>query len=200
MSMKRVVRPVLSLLVSVAATLLLSVVFTAPASAAQYLASVPTADFTTYCQAHGYSDARLVAENAYGWRCVSADGRQDTFSVTAVCREVTVQDDEPTIVDFLYDFTRTDNYAWECYRLSQVAALGRLDVDGYCRSQGYDRGALVSGSTALSWQCQSPTYSFDLNSVDILSNACAAVYPTTLGTVRARVVDFFDPHAIDCMV
>jgi hypothetical protein len=198
--MKRIPCSILIILASMAAAALLPTASVTPASAADYLGSVPTADFSTYCQAHGYSTAKLVADNAYGWRCVSSGGQEVTFSVAAVCREVTAKDNQPTILDFLYDFTRTDNLAWECYRLSQVAPLGGLDVNRYCQSQGYDRGVLVGGNTALNWECQSPNYSFDLNSVGILTNACASMYPSTLGTVRARVVDFFNSNAIDCMV
>jgi hypothetical protein len=198
--MKHIFRSILMILAVMAYAVVLPTASATPASAADYLSSVPTSDFTTYCQAHGYATAKLVVDNAYGWRCASSDGQEATFSVTAVCREVTVKDNEPTILDFLYDFTRTDNLAWECYRLSQVAPLGRLDVNRYCQSQGYDRGVLVGGNTALNWECQSPNYSVNLNSVDILTNACASMYPSTLGTVRARVVDFFDPNAIDCMV
>jgi hypothetical protein len=198
--MKNIIRPFLAVLTSVASAVLLSVVFVMPAYAADPAGNVPEADFAAYCQAHGYASAKLIAENAYGWRCVSSSGQQVALSVTAVCREVTVKDDKPTVLDFLYDFTRTDSFAWECYRLGQAAPLGRLDVNRYCKSQNYDRGVLVGGNTALSWECQSPTYSFDLNSVSTLTNVCAATYPSNAGTVRARVVDFFNPNAIDCMV
>jgi hypothetical protein len=122
-----------------------------------------------------------------------------TFSIAAVCREVTAKDNEPTVLDFLYDYTRVDNYAWECYRLSQVAPLGGLDVKRYCESMGYE-GVLAGGNTALSWECRSPGYSFAVNSVGILSTACAATYPTSRGNVRARIVDFNNPNATDCMV
>jgi hypothetical protein len=193
--MNRIMRPLLTVLASVASAVLLSA---APAHAADPLANVPTGDFATYCKAHGHADAKLVAQNAYGWRCVSSSGQQVTLSIAAVCREVTVKDDEPTVLDFLDDFTRVDDYAWGCYRLSQVAPLGRLDVKGYCQSQGYE-GVLV-GDTAVSWECRSPGYSFAVNSVGILTNACAATYPSSRGTVRARVVDFNNPNAIDCMV
>ena len=198
--MKRIVRRCVAVLTTVTSAVLLSVILVTPASAATSLTFVPTNDFTIYCQTHGYQGAKLVAQNAYGWRCVSASGQEVTFSVTAVCREVTVKDNEPTILDFLNDYTDAGDLGWWCYRLSQVAPLGQLDVNKYCQSQGYDHGALVGGSTALSWVCQSPDFSIALDSVGKLSVACGRQYPSNLGDVAARVVDFFNPNAIDCMV
>ena len=199
-NMQRVVRTFLAVLTSVVSAVLLSVTTVTPAVAAEPLTYVPEGDFATYCQAHGYVGAKLVAQNAYGWRCVSPNGEYATFSVTAVCREVTVKDDSPTVLDFLNDFTDAGSRGWWCYRLSQVAPLGRLDLDRYCRDEGYDRGVLVGGDTALNWVCESPGLSTPMDSVGRLSIACGRQYPSPLGDVAARVVDFFDPRAIDCMV
>jgi hypothetical protein len=202
--MKRIIRSFRAILTSVASAVLLLVVFVTPASAAQPLTFVPTADFGTYCKAHGYDDAALVAQNAYGWRCVRGPGGQReevTFSVGAVCREVTIKDNSPTVLDFLNDFTHAGDLGWWCYRLSQVAPLGRLDVNRYCVDEGNDRAALVGGNTALSWQCQAPNnWTVPLDSVGKLSVACGRQYPSNLGDVAARVVDFHNPNAIDCMV
>jgi len=198
--MKRLARSLLAVFTALATAALLSIILATPASAATGLGYVPTGDFTVYCQAHDYQAAKLVAQNAYGWRCVSSTGQEVTFSVTAVCREVTVKDNEPTILDFLNDFTDAGDLGWWCYRLSQVAPLGQLDVNSYCQSQGYDRGALVNGNTALSWVCESHSLSTPLDSVGKLSVACSQQHPSNLGDVAARVVDFFNPNAIDCMV
>lgn len=201
--MKRVLRPFVALLTLVALGAFLPTVFLRPANAADDGTPVRTEDFSTYCKAHGYADAKLFAQNAYGWRCVrnASDNKGVAISVTAVCREVTMQDNSDAILDFLNDYRNTGFYGWECYRLSRTKPLGRLDVKTYCESDG-DKAVLLDGKTALSWECQSPNQSVRLYLVDRLTIACARQYSdySDLGTIRARVVDFNDPDAIDCMV
>jgi hypothetical protein len=184
---------------SVACAVLLSAVLAAPASAAESLANVSTDQFTTYCQAHGYpAGAKLFAQNAYGWGCVGPNNEKVNLSVTAVCREVTVKNNQPTVLDFLSDYTRVDDYGWFCYRLSRVAPLGRLNVNRYCADRNYD--VITHGKNVLSWRCQSGGVNLEVNNVQTLSNMCAEVYPSSEGTVVARVVDFNNLNGVECMV
>jgi hypothetical protein len=75
--MKRIIRPFIAVLTSATSAVLLSIIFVTPALAAEYIVSLPTADFATYCKAHGYAKgAKLIAANAYGWRCVSSGEQQ----------------------------------------------------------------------------------------------------------------------------
>jgi hypothetical protein len=207
---KRVVRPFVALLTLLALGALLPTVFLRPANAADDGTPVRTEDFSTYCKAHGYADAKLFRQNAYGWGCVKnpSDNKGVAISVTAVCREVTMQDNSDNILDFLNDYTNTGFYAWECYRLSRTKPLGQLYVKKYCTDPtdhgagGYTAAILLDGKTALSWECQSPNQSLRLDLVDRLTIACAKQYSdySDWGTIRARVVDFNDPNGIQCMV
>lgn len=72
------------------------------------LGTVTESDFSTYCQQSGYTGARLVSGDAYGWRCTAA-GRSDAFTVSNVC---TSRYGQPQAVDRVLNFY--DPNSWTC--------------------------------------------------------------------------------------
>lgn len=196
----RAAKRLLACISAVAVSLLISTPLAAPASAVHYIGGPGEDYFTTYCRNHGYADAKLVLQNAYGWRCVGTDGRLDGLSMTSLCREY-VGEDSAAILDFLEEFNATGNSAWGCYRLSGVQPLGGLDIDGYCRSDAMGaQRAVLTGPTAYNWACQFPNGMLAEFGRD-LSPVCRWQYwavPGARTDSRARVGDYYNAGSVLC--
>jgi hypothetical protein len=195
----RVTRRLLACFSAVAASLIISSSLAGPASAVQYIDGPGPDSFTAYCRNHGYADAKLVLQNAYGWRCVRTDGRLVGISMTSLCREV-VRDNSTAILDFLEDFNATGNSAWGCYRLSQVKPLGGLDIEGYCRSVLGAQRAVLTGPTAYNWACRFSNGMLAEFTRD-LSPVCQWQYrmvPGASSYSKARVGDFYNAGSVLC--
>jgi hypothetical protein len=66
-----------------------------------------TLDFGKYCVAAGLGTSKLIASNAYGWRCTGSSAPVDT---TAACRTVY------SVADAISRFAVfADPYSWQCW-------------------------------------------------------------------------------------
>jgi hypothetical protein len=74
------------------------------------------------------------------------------------------------------------------------AAVGGLDLCGYCGSIGRIEGAVLDGTTAYDWKCVTRFGSHVAISMD---DACAWPYRTTEGVV-SQAATMTDPYSWQC--
>lgn len=162
----------------------------APPAGAKELGSV---DLKAYCQRRGYDGAELDGPiegpyAAYNWRCFDST-RTDSIDVQDACRaEYGLPDATAKAADL------NDAYSWRCYSRHQPSSsgeveLGSVDLDGYCKSLGYDgaelEGPRYASYAAYNWRC------FDSarkDSIDV-QGACQYEYSRPDATAHATNVN-----------
>ncbi|WP_163513657.1 serine/threonine-protein kinase [Fodinicola acaciae] len=138
-------------------------------------------DFDGYCRATGQGAVKLVANNAYGWRCSTDNGTGD--DAQAVCawtyhsRHLTNR-----VADF------SDPHSWQCWQAN--GKLGRLDFSAYCRATGHSGATYVQGRDAYGWYCANASDGIDGQS------ACRLTYHNS--SAISRFQDFYDKDSWEC--
>ncbi|QIS15624.1 helix-turn-helix domain-containing protein [Nocardia arthritidis] len=117
-------------------------------SAVSHSTFIGQADFGAYCQAQSYTTASLTGHTAYDWKCTGPQERSEPISAVRACRWQ------------YHSATATGRYddinipsSWQCW--DHVDILGRVDLDAYCRAQGFVR-ATLDGQTVDTWSCLAP--------------------------------------------
>jgi hypothetical protein len=145
------------------------------------LALLGKPDFDGYCQVTGQGHARLVADNAYGWRCAADNGTGD--AIQAVCAWTY---HTSTITNRVGDFNNPDT--WQCWRANR--RLGSLNFNTYCLDTGHSGTFFVDGANAYGWYCAN-----DGNTIDTQA-ACRRLYGG--GPAISRFANFYDKNSWEC--
>jgi hypothetical protein len=130
---------------------------------------------------------RTVGTTAYDWRCVNLDGALVGLNLTSACHFQHGSDSIDRIGNF-YDINSV-----QCWHVVNLAPVGGLDLDRYCRDNHSVRATAV-GSTAYDWRC--------VDSHGVLTGiytprACQDLYG---GTAIDRFRNFYDRNSWECYV
>lgn len=166
---------------AMALSALLLLVAVSPTDAADQYSIVTPANIQSYCN----GSARLVSNNAYGWRCgggASIDMGQLCYNLTRLSNAF----------DRLANFYNAQT-GWECWSwvTGRLRGLSANDFSDYCRRFGYSGVVLVSND-AYGWRCNSP------NRQDGFSVAQACQLLLNQPAATDRIVNFYDPHSWEC--
>jgi Helix-turn-helix domain len=105
------------------------------------------ADLARYCRAQGYQSASLDGATAGDWHCSRPPATKDSLSVIEACRQQYGRSTATARYNDLHN-----PYSWQCW--DHVVFLGRVDLDKYCRADGYS-SAVLDGPTIDTWRCVS---------------------------------------------
>lgn len=111
-------------------------------------------DFSGYCQATGQGPVKLIANNAYGWRCSSDNGTGD--DAEAVCAW-TYNTTTGQVTNRVTDFNNP--HTWQCWHATRE--LGPLDFNAYCTATGHPGATYTSGRYAYGWYCTGSSNAID---------------------------------------
>jgi hypothetical protein len=139
-------------------------------------------NLTGYCQHIGHGAAKLVASNAYGWRCTLYPNQ--ALKVVNVCAW-TYHLSTGQVIDVSANFY--DPNAWQCWRINRD--LGGLDAAKYCAAAGHGTSKLVANN-ADGWYCTSPSAPVDTTA------ACDILYHVSNAVSRFAV--FASPYFWQC--
>jgi hypothetical protein len=145
------------------------------------LGVLATADFNAYCAGKGLGTAKLVAQNADGWRCSAATGAAlDERAVCAATYKIA------TVIDRSTKYN-TPGGVWQCWRANK--RLGALDYVAYCKLLGWT-GAQNTGNNAYGWACVGSAAGIDTQ------DACHREYnnPSSI----SRFTDYLNKNSWEC--
>jgi hypothetical protein len=136
-------------------------------------------DFNGYCQATGQGTVRLIANNAYGWRCTGG-GDDDAQAVCAW----TYHTDQ--ITNRVADFNNPNS--WQCWRANH--RLGPIDFSAYCASTSRGTSVYTGTGTAYGWFCAANGDGIDTQ------DACSRGYGSS--PPISRFQNFYDKNSWEC--
>ncbi|HVB73699.1 MAG TPA: hypothetical protein VNE38_09110 [Ktedonobacteraceae bacterium] len=143
-------------------------------------------NLNAYCKSLGDKGVALDGSTAYDWRCVTQDGRHVKISMIRACQW---QFKDPNAADRLLDFYNP--FSWSC--LTHARLVGGIDMDGYCRSLGYD-GFLV-GTNAYTWTCNDKN---DPGNNIRVNTLLACKWTNKNPSALDRLPDFYNPYSWQC--
>jgi serine/threonine protein kinase len=146
----------------------------------------PASNLNGYCQSIGDSSASLDGSTAYNWNCVTPGGQHVGINMDGVCQW---QYSDSRAVARMLNYN--DPNSWQCFTNARKLGLAS-NLNGYCQSIG-DSSALLTGSTAYSWVCVTPSGQHVGIWVD---SACRWQY--NMSGAIARVANYFDPNSWEC--
>lgn len=143
-------------------------------------------DFNGYCRSIGDSSALLNGNTAYSWVCVTPGGQHVGIWVDSACKW---QYSNSGAAARMLNYNNPNS--WQCFTNAQKLGMAS-NLNGYCQSIG-DSSALLTGSTAYSWVCVTPSGQHVGIWVD---SACQWQY--NISGAIARVADYFNPNSWEC--
>lgn len=153
-------------------------------------------DVNAYCLAAGYTGgAVLHGSSASGWKCKDGNGNEHGISMTALCQ---YQFSDLVRAGYsVFDVRRGGAFGWRCHTFGTYTDAGGIDIDEYCRDQGFTGGAINEPDNVAGWRCVSNSGQFPVN----LHEVCRFQHADEVNAGRVVVATYEDwgqAHGVNC--